>query len=173
MVWRATTSAAPAPASTTVSRWARSGTTPAASAPSAPSTGPSRDSLCNGDVVTDADVGRERCHDRAVLLERQVDGLARLRLLGALAPDGEVERDRGIAARRRLATRPDHRHLERDELDALLLQDDDDIGGGARRGGKQQQLDRRCGGLRVAVHEDRGPARRSTLKLERFGPAHR
>src|SRR2546426_5313758 len=111
--------------------------------------------LGNGDVVTDRDVGRERRDDGAVLLERQIDRAPDLDVVGSLPADGAMKRNRGVAARLRLAARAAHGDLERLELDALLLQNDDDIRCRAGCGGEEQQLDRRCGGLRIAVHENR------------------
>src|SRR5882672_2111877 len=136
MVWRATASATPAPASNPVIRWPRSGTNGTTSAPSA------ANSLRNGDVGADADVGRERRHDRAILLERQVDRTAGLRLVGALAADREVKRDRRVASRFGFAAGAEHRDLQRRELDALLLKNDHDIRRGARRRRQQQELHR-------------------------------
>src|SRR3989441_1787780 len=111
--------------------------------------------LGNGDVVTDRDVGRERRDDGAVLLERQIDRAPDLDVVGSLPADGEMKRNRGVAARLRRAARAAHGDLEGLELDALLLQNDDDIRRRAGCGGEEQQLDRRCGGLRIAVHENR------------------
>src|SRR5216117_895337 len=129
--------------------------------------------LGNGDVVTDRDVGRERRDDRAVLLEREVDRAPDLYVVGPLPPDGEMKRNRGVAAGLGLAARAAHGDVEALELDALLLQNDHDVGRRAGRRGDEQQLDRGCGGLRIAVDENRGTARAVSLELQLPQPAHR
>jgi len=83
-----------------------------------------------------------RDDDRAVLLEREIDGAASLGLVHADARDREDEVESGVAPRLLLATRPPQGHLEAPERHALLLEDHHDVRSGARGRGDQQHLDR-------------------------------
>src|SRR5216110_1016257 len=136
-------------------------------------TGMRNNRLGNGDVVTDRNIGRERRDDGAVLLERQIDRAPDLDVVRPLAAHGNMKRDRGVAARLRLAPRAAHGDLERFQFDALLLQDDDDVGRRARCRGEQQQLDRGCSGRRITVHENRWPAGPAAFELQLPQPPHR
>src|SRR6266516_6502001 len=84
--------------------------------------------VCSSDlVVGDADVGGEGRDDRAVLLEREIDGAAGLGLVQADARDREDEVESGVAPRLLLATRAPQGHLEGPERHALLLEDHHDV----------------------------------------------
>src|SRR5204862_244282 len=64
---------------------------PAARAARALRTAAPASALAKRDVVADADVGGERGDHRAILLEREIDGAARLRFVRAFPRDGEHE----------------------------------------------------------------------------------
>src|SRR5437763_6232559 len=136
----ASTGAAPTAASVAVSCCPGAPRTPARARAAAPAS-----VLAKRDVVGDARVGRERRDHGAVLLEREIDGSARLHLVRAVARDGEVEVDRRIAPRLRLAPRPPDGDLELAERDALPLLDQHNVGRRAGRHRVQQQLTGRGG----------------------------
>src|SRR5437764_504957 len=91
---RALTTVAPAPTSVAVSRWPWAGRAHTAP-PARASTHPSE--LAKRDVVRDADIGRERRHDRAVFLERELDRPTRLLLVHAIPSNIRLRRNRSMA----------------------------------------------------------------------------